>query len=148
MLDFANAAFCLDILQAAAHNRGVCVRRIASRQGCEPCDVLDVLSDLTLAGVVECRMTDVPGFLSLALGPSALRAVYLFALNCDDSGQFPEPAFSRAGDDPASVSPFALPDRADDLPAGVRLPACGDCGRPRMLYRNCAHCAPAAGVTA
>lgn len=89
MLDHVKPSVCLDILNHAAAGRGVCVRRISAKHETELSDLLGALADLTLAGVIRCEATAVAGFVSLALGPKAVQAVFLFALNCDDAGALP-----------------------------------------------------------
>lgn len=81
--DFLNPALCLHIIREASRNRGLCVRSVGKQFLNTPAEVLDCLADLALAGVIDCRPTGVPGFLSLALGPKSLQAIFLFALNCD-----------------------------------------------------------------
>lgn len=102
MLENVNPSICMDILSAAMSNRSVCVRQISSRHSMQPEDALDVLTDMSLSGVIVCRPTPLPGFLSLALGPKSLQAIFLFALNCDDCGN-PPPAVSTPGDHLAIV---------------------------------------------
>lgn len=89
MLDQVKPSICLDILQEAAAMRGLCVRRMAAAHNVTASDVLGVLADLSIAGVLICRTTQVAGFVNLALGPKAVQAIFLFALNCDHDGVIP-----------------------------------------------------------
>lgn len=82
-MDCLPTLLCLEIVRDAANNRNVCVRRLAERHSLGVPAVLDTLADLSLSGVLVCRVTDVPGFLSLELGPKSIQAIFLFALNCD-----------------------------------------------------------------
>lgn len=86
MRGLVDPAINLHVLREAAAGRGVCVRAVAARHGVAPAAVVDALADLTLAGVVECSATPVPGFLTLRLGPKSVQAIFLFALNggCGD----------------------------------------------------------------
>lgn len=76
----------MSILTAATHNQGVCIRALADRHGVSRRAVLDALADLTITGILHCRTTNVSGFLALSLGPKAVQAIFLFALNCDFEG--------------------------------------------------------------
>lgn len=87
MLDNISPAICLDILNIAAQNKSANIRQIAETYQTAPCLLFDLLADLMGAGVLICSATSDPDRLRLRLGPKAVQAVYLFALNCDMPGE-------------------------------------------------------------
>lgn len=94
--DISDISLIKPVLIACKANGGlVCPRALASSEGVRVESILDVLRWLEAYGVVEAAASEIPGLLRVTWGETALRAIFLFALNVpglDEGGDLAPPS--------------------------------------------------------